>query len=140
MPAVLWNSCETARTASCASRNHPPSPRQSTDSPPTLCSQNGWAAQVSTLPARSRGTVSSSSFLADPSTISIVIPAMNEADAIGAVVSRLREAASWREILVVDDGSTDDTAVRARTAGACVVRHPYNKGLSLIHISEPTRL
>ena len=53
---------------------------------------------------------------------------MNEADAIGAVVSRLREAASWREILVVDDGSTDDTAVRARTAGACVVRHPYNKG------------
>jgi glycosyltransferase involved in cell wall biosynthesis len=53
---------------------------------------------------------------------------MNEADAIGAVVSSLRAAASWREIVVVDDGSTDDTSARARAAGACVVRHPYNKG------------
>jgi len=53
---------------------------------------------------------------------------MNEADAIAGVVSRLREAATWREIIVVDDGSGDDTAARARAAGACVVRHPYNKG------------
>jgi glycosyltransferase involved in cell wall biosynthesis len=66
--------------------------------------------------------------LADPSTVSIVIPAMNEADAIGAVVSQLRASAAWREIIVVDDGSTDDTATRARDAGACVARHPYNKG------------
>jgi glycosyltransferase involved in cell wall biosynthesis len=66
--------------------------------------------------------------LADPSSISIVIPAMNEADAIGAVVSSLRAAARWREILVVDDGSTDDTSAKARASGACVVRHPYNKG------------
>jgi glycosyltransferase involved in cell wall biosynthesis len=66
--------------------------------------------------------------LADPSSISIVIPAMNEADAIGAVVSSLRTTARWREILVVDDGSTDDTSARARASGACVVRHPYNKG------------
>jgi glycosyltransferase involved in cell wall biosynthesis len=66
--------------------------------------------------------------LADASTISIVIPAMNEADAIGAVVSSLRAAARWHEILVVDDGSTDDTSASARAAGACVVRHPYNKG------------
>jgi glycosyltransferase involved in cell wall biosynthesis len=60
--------------------------------------------------------------------VSIVIPAMNEADAIGGVVSRLRGAAAWREIIVVDDGSADDTAGRAREAGACVFRHPYNKG------------
>lgn len=53
---------------------------------------------------------------------------MNEADAIGIVVSSLRAAACWREILVVDDGSTDATAATARAAGACVVRHPYNKG------------
>jgi len=66
--------------------------------------------------------------LADPSTVSIVIPAMNEADAIGSVVSQLRAAAAWREIIVVDDGSADETAARAREAGACVVRHPYNKG------------
>ncbi len=66
--------------------------------------------------------------MAEPSSVSIVIPAMNEADAIGEVVSRLRAASRWREIIVVDDGSTDDTAARARAAGACVVRHPYNKG------------
>jgi len=53
---------------------------------------------------------------------------MNEADAIGTVVSRLRGAAAWREIIVVDDGSTDATAERAVAAGADVVRHPYNKG------------
>lgn len=53
---------------------------------------------------------------------------MNEADAIGAVVSALRGAAAWREILVIDDGSADDTAAHARAAGACVIRHPYNKG------------
>jgi glycosyltransferase involved in cell wall biosynthesis len=53
---------------------------------------------------------------------------MNEAEAIGSVVSQLRDAAAWREIIVVDDGSADDTAARARAAGACVIRHPYNKG------------
>jgi len=66
--------------------------------------------------------------LADPSSVSIVIPAMNEADAIGTVISSLRSTAPWREVLVVDDGSTDETSARARAAGACVVRHPYNKG------------
>jgi len=53
---------------------------------------------------------------------------MNEADAIASIVSQLRAAATWREIIVVDDGSVDETAARAREAGACVVRHPYNKG------------
>ena len=53
---------------------------------------------------------------------------MNEADTIGTVVSRLRGAAAWREIIVVDDGSADDTAAKAREAGACVITHPYNKG------------
>src|ERR1041384_3298623 len=53
---------------------------------------------------------------------------MNEAEAIGGVVSRLPEAAARREIIGVDDGSSDGTAARAGAAGACVVRHPYNKG------------
>lgn len=65
--------------------------------------------------------------MADPSDVSVVIPAMNEADAIADVIAGLR-ALSWREIIVVDDGSTDATAERARAAGARVVRHPYNKG------------
>jgi len=66
--------------------------------------------------------------LADPTTVSIVIPAKDEAPSIGAVVRRLKEAAAWREVIVVDDGSVDATGDRAREAGACVLRHPYNKG------------
>lgn len=66
--------------------------------------------------------------MADPLKISIVIPAFNEADIIGQVVTALAGTASWREIVVVDDGSTDDTAGIAEAAGARVLRHPYNKG------------
>ena len=59
---------------------------------------------------------------------SIVIPAFNEADSIAGVVAELRAAAPWHEIVVVDDGSSDETGAQAVTAGARVVRHPYNKG------------
>ena len=59
---------------------------------------------------------------------SIVIPAFNEVDSIDPLVAALRAAAPWHEILVVDDGSTDDTGRRAAAAGARVIRHPYNKG------------
>jgi glycosyltransferase involved in cell wall biosynthesis len=59
---------------------------------------------------------------------SIVIPAFNESGAIGAVVRDLAGSARWREILVVDDGSTDQTSDEAAAAGARVIRHPYNKG------------
>ena len=66
--------------------------------------------------------------MAEPSTTSIVIPAFNEEPAIGSLVAALRGGAAWHEIIVVDDGSSDATAERAREAGATVVRHPYNKG------------
>lgn len=59
---------------------------------------------------------------------SIVIPAFDEAASIGPLVQDLRSTARWHEVLVVDDGSRDDTAARATSAGARVVRHPYNKG------------
>ena len=70
----------------------------------------------------------SASRVADPSAVSIVIPAYNEADAIAAVVGALRAAAAWHEIIVVDDGSKDATSATASAAGATVVTHPYNKG------------
>ena len=59
---------------------------------------------------------------------SVVIPAMNEGQAIGTVVAELCALGPWREILVIDDGSSDETARRAADAGARVLRHPYNKG------------
>ena len=66
--------------------------------------------------------------MADASAVSIVIPAKDEEPSIAGVVARLKDAAAWHEIIVVDDGSTDQTASRAREAGARVIRHPYNKG------------
>jgi glycosyltransferase involved in cell wall biosynthesis len=62
------------------------------------------------------------------SKISIIIPAFNEAQAIGSIVSRILELYPEFEVLVVDDGSTDDTGVIARDAGAHVYSHPYNIG------------
>lgn len=66
--------------------------------------------------------------MADTRTTSIIIPTYNEGTVIADLVASLQQTASWREIIVVDDGSNDDTAAKAGRAGASVVRHPYNKG------------
>ena len=66
--------------------------------------------------------------MAQTSDVSVVIPAFNEGPAIGILVSSLVASGPWHEIIVVDDGSADDTSASARAAGATVVRHPYNKG------------
>lgn len=65
--------------------------------------------------------------------ISVVIPALNEQDAIGDTVQRVRSvlkkaALEPFDIVVVDDGSSDDTAALAKQAGARIVHHPHNVG------------
>jgi glycosyltransferase involved in cell wall biosynthesis len=60
--------------------------------------------------------------------VSIVIPAFNEEQSIGPLVTGLHTLGPWCEVIVVDDGSSDDTVARAGAAGARVISHPYNKG------------
>jgi glycosyltransferase involved in cell wall biosynthesis len=62
------------------------------------------------------------------SKISIIIPAHNEAENIGALVREIRSLHPEAEVIVVDDGSTDETARTAHEAGAAVYSHPYNIG------------
>lgn len=59
---------------------------------------------------------------------SIVLPARNEAAAIAETLRRLKACVPDAEAIVVDDGSTDDTAALAQAAGARVISHPYSKG------------
>lgn len=66
--------------------------------------------------------------MAAPESTSILIPAYNEGDSVADLVTALRSAAQWHEIIVVDDASEDETGVLAVRAGARVLRHPYNKG------------
>jgi glycosyltransferase involved in cell wall biosynthesis len=59
----------------------------------------------------------------------VFIPAWNEESSVPAVIAGIREALPEAEILVIDDGSTDSTAARAREAGALVASLPFNQGL-----------
>lgn len=63
-----------------------------------------------------------------PFTVSVVIPAYNEAHGIAQVIERIRTVLPHAEIVVVDDCSQDETAHVARAAGARVIRHPINRG------------
>jgi glycosyltransferase involved in cell wall biosynthesis len=60
--------------------------------------------------------------------VAVVVPAYNEERTILDVIAGLR-GAGFQRILVVDDGSTDDTALLARLAGVEVITHVLNRGL-----------
>ena len=62
-----------------------------------------------------------------PKTV-VLIPAYNEERQIAAVIGRVRHAVPECDVLVVNDGSLDQTAAVARSAGATVVTHPFNMG------------
>jgi glycosyltransferase involved in cell wall biosynthesis len=59
----------------------------------------------------------------------VFIPAWNEADSVAEVIAGVRERLPEADVLVVDDGSADATAPRARAAGATVAPLPFNQGL-----------
>ena len=67
-----------------------------------------------------------------------VLPAYNEERFIGSVFIKLKEYVD--DVIVIDDGSTDMTAIIARAAGAVLVRHPKNMGkgaaLNTVQIAE----
>ena len=65
--------------------------------------------------------------------VSVIVPAYNEEDIIGDIIQRITDTLTKTEysfeVIVIDDGSTDETWVQAEEAGANVIRHPYNIGL-----------
>ncbi len=64
-----------------------------------------------------------------PTDVSIIIPAFNESKSLAELIGKIRALKlAQAEIIVVDDGSIDGTADIALSAGASVVRHPYNIG------------
>ena len=60
--------------------------------------------------------------------LSIILPAKNEAAALADLLPRLRQAQPEAEIIVVDDGSSDDTARLCAASAVQVVRQPYSMG------------
>ncbi len=62
------------------------------------------------------------------SDVSVVMPAFNEAGSIASLLARVFKLSGDLEVIVVDDGSADDTVAAAESAGAKVIRSPYNLG------------
>ncbi len=60
--------------------------------------------------------------------ITVVLPAKNESAAIGQTLAQIQQLQLAHEIIVVNDGSTDQTKQVAESAGAKVLTHPYSKG------------
>lgn len=64
----------------------------------------------------------------DRPEVSIIIPANNEEQTIGEIINKTKALYPQFEIIVVNDGSTDETGAVAKDAGAIVYSHPYNIG------------
>lgn len=62
-------------------------------------------------------------------TIAILIPAFNEEKTVGAVIGEVREAMPEATIVVINDGSEDDTSAVARSHDAVVIDMPFNVGI-----------
>lgn len=60
--------------------------------------------------------------------ITIIIPAKNETKGLSLILPSLKELYPAAELIVINDGSTDDTATIAANLGARVITHPYSKG------------
>jgi len=60
--------------------------------------------------------------------ISVIIPAKNEAPSIGALLKKLQKTIQNVEIIVINDGSTDETASIVKESGAVLISHPYSMG------------
>ena len=58
-----------------------------------------------------------------------IVPAYNEAESLAFTLDDLRRQAPEFDVVVIDDGSTDETAAVARSCGVPVLRHPFNLGI-----------
>lgn len=65
----------------------------------------------------------------DKRSILVVLPALNEGRNISTVIQRIQSHVPSADVLVVNDGSVDDTAQQAQAVGAMVLNMPYNVGI-----------
>jgi hypothetical protein len=89
-------------------------------------------AGIRWAPEQLRGASYVRANINDPQNLSCylaIVPAHNEAEAIAPTVEEIRRCAPDFDVIVVDDGSTDDTAMRAACGGAKVLRLPFNLGI-----------
>jgi glycosyltransferase involved in cell wall biosynthesis len=63
-----------------------------------------------------------------PKTL-VIIPALNEQESIAGVIDLVRQQTPWADIVVINDGSSDDTGQIAEQTGAIVLHLPYNVGI-----------
>lgn len=64
----------------------------------------------------------------DRPEVSVIIPTNNEEQTIGGIIKKIKALYPEFEIIVINDGSTDETGAVAKDAGAIVYSHPYNIG------------